>query len=154
LRKELWLDGCLADESRRVGFALPEGLCDLGGGSFSIKASMIGDRSAPLQLYPGICLTTEKKHGKPQNSRLLSDSIRCVELAEFLGAASPGLLRIDLPWLIVRDFRQHLEGTNAFKFCRTKRLPASAKIESKLSVNARMWRRRMESLNPREFPCS
>jgi hypothetical protein len=30
--KRHWLDGCLEVEPRRVGFALAEGLCDLGGG--------------------------------------------------------------------------------------------------------------------------
>jgi hypothetical protein len=32
LQKELWLDGCLGVEPRRVGNALAEGLSDLGGG--------------------------------------------------------------------------------------------------------------------------
>jgi hypothetical protein len=47
--------------------ALPEGFYDLGE-SIWLRASVIGGAGpCPFQLYPGICFTTEEKHGKPQS---------------------------------------------------------------------------------------
>jgi hypothetical protein len=60
----------LGAELISVGVALAEGICDLGGRreSFRLKASMIGEAvRAPFEFYPGICLTSEEKHGKPQS---------------------------------------------------------------------------------------
>lgn len=38
------------------------------GGSFGLKASVIGvGRQCPIELYPGICLTSEENHGKLQS---------------------------------------------------------------------------------------
>jgi hypothetical protein len=47
--------------------ASPEGFCDLLGGIILAEGLHDwGRRAVPLfQLYPGICLTTEEKHGKP-----------------------------------------------------------------------------------------
>jgi hypothetical protein len=59
----------LGVEPRSVGVVLAEGLCDLGG-TTSAKASVMGRRAVPLfSLCPGIRLTTEKKHGKPQSGQ-------------------------------------------------------------------------------------
>jgi hypothetical protein len=61
----------LGVEPRSVRVVLAEGLCDLGGGgSLRLKASVMGRRAVPLfSLCPGIRLTTEEKHEKPQSGR-------------------------------------------------------------------------------------
>jgi len=51
----LWFDGYLRFEPRS-GLALAEGLHD-----------RVWAGRAPIHLHPGICLTTEEKHGKPQS---------------------------------------------------------------------------------------
>jgi hypothetical protein len=39
-----------------------------GGGSLRLMVSVIGEAGfAPFELYPGICFTTEEKHGNPQS---------------------------------------------------------------------------------------
>jgi hypothetical protein len=56
----------LGVEPRSVGVVLAEGLCDFGGIT-SAEGLRDGEAGrAPFQLYPGIHLTTEEKHGKPQ----------------------------------------------------------------------------------------
>jgi hypothetical protein len=47
--------------------AVPEGFCDLGGVILAEGLYDWGRAMPPFQLYPGICLTTEEKHGKPQS---------------------------------------------------------------------------------------
>jgi hypothetical protein len=65
--KGLWLDGSLGVEPTSVGIALADGLCDLRLKSLQLKASIIvEDGLCPFELYPGICLATEEKHGKHQ----------------------------------------------------------------------------------------
>jgi hypothetical protein len=77
----------LGVEPRSVGVVLAEGLCDLGGGggSLRLKATVMGWRAVPLfSLYPGIRLTTEEKHGKPQSGQPRSHrTARCADLAVF-----------------------------------------------------------------------
>jgi hypothetical protein len=55
------------------------------GGSLRLKTSVIGEAGrAPFELYPGICLTTEEKHGKPQSEQPSSQrTTRYAELAVF-----------------------------------------------------------------------
>jgi hypothetical protein len=59
-----WLDVWELNPGR-VGTALAEGLCDLGGESFWLKDSMSGGRQAVLLF--SYTLTTEEKHRKPQS---------------------------------------------------------------------------------------
>jgi hypothetical protein len=53
--------------------------------SLRLKASVIGEADrAAFQLCPGIRVTTEEKHGKPQSGQASSHrTIRCVNLAVF-----------------------------------------------------------------------
>jgi hypothetical protein len=52
LRKGFWLDGFLGFQRRSVVIALADGLCDLGGKSLQLKASVIwGRRAVPLLNY-------------------------------------------------------------------------------------------------------
>jgi hypothetical protein len=47
---------------------LPEGFCDLRGIILVEGLYDWGEAGhAPLSIIPGICLTTEEKHGKPQS---------------------------------------------------------------------------------------
>jgi hypothetical protein len=57
------------------------------GGSLRLKASVMGRRAVPLfSLCPGIHLTTEEKHGKPQSEQPSSPgTARCADLAVFVG---------------------------------------------------------------------
>jgi hypothetical protein len=72
-RKALWLYGCLAVEHRRLEFALAETICKFVEESIWLSAAMTGvGGRAPFQLYPGICLTTEQKHGNPQSGEMSS----------------------------------------------------------------------------------
>jgi hypothetical protein len=44
-------------------------------GSLRLKASVMGRRAVPLfSLCPGISLTTEEKHGKPQSGQRINPS--------------------------------------------------------------------------------
>jgi hypothetical protein len=86
----------LGAEPRSVGVALAEGLCDLGGGGIT-SAERLRDGEAgraTFQLCPGICLTTEEKHGKPQSEQPQDCSLRR------LGC----LLRDSLGWPAGRRF--------------------------------------------------
>jgi hypothetical protein len=76
----------------------------------------------PFQSYPGICLATEEKHGK-QRSGLVLDTSRCVDLADFLGAASTGLLSISPLRFPVSYFSQPLVGTSAFQVAELRGSP-------------------------------
>jgi hypothetical protein len=66
--------------------ALAEGLCKLGGIT-SAEGLHDGEAGhAPFQLSPGIRLTTEEKHGKPQSGQPSSHrTTRCANLAVFEG---------------------------------------------------------------------
>jgi hypothetical protein len=58
----------LVVEPRSVRVPLAENLCDLGWAITSFED--LCDREvgrAPFELYLGVCLTTEEKHGKPQS---------------------------------------------------------------------------------------
>jgi hypothetical protein len=74
----------LGVEPRSVRVVLAEGVCDLGG-SLRLKASVMGRRAVPpFSLCPGIRLTTEEKHGKPQSGQPSSPgTARCADLAVF-----------------------------------------------------------------------
>jgi hypothetical protein len=60
------LGGFLGVELRSVGITFTDGLCDLGGGITLAEGLHDWGRRVPFELYPGICLKTEEKHGKPQ----------------------------------------------------------------------------------------
>jgi hypothetical protein len=50
------------------------------------------------ELYPGICLTTEEKHGKPQSGiRILLDTDRWVDLVARRGDGLHGWMEINWP---------------------------------------------------------
>jgi hypothetical protein len=72
----------LGVEPRSVGVALAEGLCDLWGIT-SAEGLRDGEAGcAPFQLCPGIRLTTEEKHGKPQSGQPSGQgTARCADVA-------------------------------------------------------------------------
>jgi hypothetical protein len=85
---------------------------------------MIGEGGrAPFELYPGICLTTEEKHGKPVRVAENLVTTRCADLAVFLGTASAGLLSISPPRLPVGDFSQPFVDTRAFQVAELRGSP-------------------------------
>ena len=97
-------------------------------------------------VYPGICLTTEENHGKPQSgypkgTRLISaerDSIRLVDLA----IAGDGLNWPAGPChpLLSRQVTGSTLGQHKYlPSCRTRGFPTSAIFESKLTVRTLMW---------------
>jgi hypothetical protein len=110
------------------------------GGSLRLKASVIGRRAVPLfSLSPGICLTTEEKHGKSQSGQPSSpETARCADLAVFSGTAPAGLLDVRSP-RFPRLLQSALGRHSWLPSCRIKGFPASVNFESKLSVNALMW---------------
>jgi hypothetical protein len=70
----------LGVEPRNVGVVLAEGLCDLGGitSAEGLRDGEAG-RAPFFSLCPGIRLTTEEKHGKPQSGQPSSHrTARCV----------------------------------------------------------------------------
>jgi hypothetical protein len=85
----------LGVEPRSHAIALAEGLCDFGGIT-SAEGLRDGEAGhAPFQLCPGIRLTTEEKHEKPQSGQPSSQgTARCADLAVFGGTASTGLLDV------------------------------------------------------------
>jgi hypothetical protein len=89
---------------------------------------------SPFELYPGICLTTEEKHGQPGSP----GTARCADLAVFWGTASAGLLDVRSP-RFPRWLQSALGRHRCLPSYRTKGFPASADFESKLSVRALMW---------------
>jgi hypothetical protein len=148
LRKGFWLDGILRFGSSTLGIAWAGNLCDLGRKQLWLKAGR-----APFVLYPGICLTTEEKHGKPQSVYPSSHSTTsCAHLAALRGTASAGLLHVSSP---------RLPGGLQSALGRHSALQVAALRGSlhqlTLGPNCRsvLWcgRRRMESPNPRQFAC-
>jgi hypothetical protein len=103
-----------------------------GGDHFDWRPPWLGKAgSAPFELYPGICPTTEGKHGKPQRSRVVGDySLRR------LGR----LLRESLDWpaehqstSVTRGWLQSALGRHkCLTSCRTNGFSASTNFESKL----------------------
>jgi hypothetical protein len=95
-------------------------------------------------VYPGICLTTEENHGKPQSGypkgvRLMSaKAIRLVHLA----ISDDGL---DWPvgpcrhWLSRQATGLTLDQLKYLPSCRNMGFTASANFESKLAVRALVW---------------
>jgi hypothetical protein len=79
--------GCmifLGVEPRNVGVASAEGLCDLEAITWAEGLRDGETGSAPFQLCPGIRLTTEEKHGRPQSGGPSSNrTTRCTDLAVF-----------------------------------------------------------------------
>jgi hypothetical protein len=96
-------------------------------------------------VYPGICLTTEENHGKPQSvysigARLISaerDSFS--RLGHLLTMASTGLLApASLGFRIRR--RESTLGQRRYRpIFRTREFPTSANFESKFAVRSLMW---------------
>jgi hypothetical protein len=124
----------------------------LGRGSFWLRASMTGGGGpcSFFQSYTDICLTTEKKHGKPQSVSPVSVRYSsCVFLAAFWGVTSTSLLIISPPRLPVGDYSQTLVSTSVFEFaelrCSLHRLTLNQRFQSMF------WsgRRRMFAWNPR-----
>jgi hypothetical protein len=127
--KELWFDGCLGVERRRVGLALAEGLWDWWGSHFGWRPPW----------YTGICLKTKKTHGKPQSyypnsARLLS------WLGRLLETASIVLLRISPPL-----HREPLVATSAFKVAEQSSSPHQLTLSRKSQLVLWCGRRKMES---------
>jgi hypothetical protein len=97
-----------------------------------------------INLYPGIRLTTEEKSRKNliRGSRkarnwILLGTIRLVDLVAVSRATSTGLLAVTTIGLRLGRLGPAL-GQN-LPSCRTKRFPAPANVESKLSVRDLMW---------------
>jgi hypothetical protein len=69
LQKGYWLGGFQGVEPRSTGIALAiSSVTCRQGKSLWLKASMVRKVSHTLfELYPGICLITEEKHGKPMS---------------------------------------------------------------------------------------
>jgi hypothetical protein len=103
----------LGVEPVSFGVTLAEDLCDLGGGGIRLKATVIGEVGrASFELYPVICLTTEKKHGNPsQGNRAatgpLIARLGCLEGQPRLACCTS--VHLDYPG----DFSQPSVGTGA-----------------------------------------
>jgi hypothetical protein len=100
----------------------------------------MGRRAVPLfSLCPGIRLTPEVKHGKPQSGQSSSQgTVRCAYFAVLWGTASPGLLDVGSP-RFPRWLQSALGRHRCLTSCRTKGFPASANFNPKLSVSALIW---------------
>jgi hypothetical protein len=68
-----------------------------------------------FKLYPGICLTTEENHRKPQVKLAGLSYTSCIKLAAFVGAASTGLQSVSAPRLPAGDLSLPLVGTSVFQ---------------------------------------
>jgi hypothetical protein len=125
LWKGFWLDDTLGVGPRSVGMALADGLCDLGGKSLELKASMTGEGGpCPFELCLGICLATEEKHGKPQSG--LPSSWRLLVAQTYLpfyGQPRLACWTISPPRSPVGDFSQPLVGTGAFQVAEVRGSP-------------------------------
>jgi hypothetical protein len=100
----LWLDGCQEVEPR-IWLALPEGLCEIWGGSLRLKAFMIGCRWAvPLFIYTlAFALQLRKSTGNlSQDSRALLGTASWRRLDRLVGVVSTGLQYIRPLRLTVR----------------------------------------------------
>jgi hypothetical protein len=112
----------------------------LGGDHFGWRPPSWGGGPCPFfSLCPGIHLTNEQNHGKPQSGQPSSPgTARCADLALFWGTASAGLLDVRSPrlpgWL-----QSALGPHRCLRICRTKGFPASANFQSKISVSVLMW---------------
>jgi hypothetical protein len=109
-----WMD-FLGIEHRSIGVVLAEGPCDL---RLITSAEGLRDGeadSAPFELYPGICLATEEKHGRRQTVYPSSHSTaRCAHLVSFEGEprlACCTSVHLGYPG----DFNKPSVGTGAFQ---------------------------------------
>ena len=134
--------GCLGSEPkravakttfcRRLGEAAAPG----GGGMRAVPRLCIA--------YPGICLTTEENHGKPQLGYPKGDRLTSAERDSFsrLAIAGDGL---DWPTglcspSLSRQVTGSILGQRKYlPSCRTRGFPTSANSEPKLAVRALMW---------------
>ena len=95
-------------------------------------------------LYPGICLTTEEKHGKPQSGYPKGARLISAERDSFsrLGHRRrwPRLACWPLPpFAFTSGDRLTIGQCKYLPSCRTRGIPTSANFESKLAVRALMW---------------
>jgi hypothetical protein len=113
----LWLK---ASETLGWGMTSAEGLHD------RVQAGR-----APFNLYPGIWLTTEEKHGKPQGSRVVLGTARCVNFAAYRGGLDRPAVH---PSSSVdrKGLQTALGKRRCLPSCRTKGFPASVNFQSKL----------------------
>jgi hypothetical protein len=147
---------CPRVEPRRVGLALAEGMCGLGGGHhFGWRPPWLGERG-PCFFSVSYTLAFASQPRKrtenlSQGTQVVLDTDRCVHMAAILGAASTGLLSVSPPQLTVGDCRQPLVGTGVFQLVDPKGFPRQ--LTSSPNSQSVLWcgRRRMESLNPHEF---
>jgi hypothetical protein len=127
-------------ETRRVGIALADALCHLGGGgSLWLKASIVGEGGpCSFELYPGICLKTQENHGKSHSVQPSSWGQLVAPTWTSFGATSAGLLSISAPRLPVGGFSQPLVGTGTFQVAEIMSSPHQQTL-SRNSVTALMW---------------
>jgi hypothetical protein len=101
-------------------------------------------RAPSLHLYPGICLTTEENHVKPQSgypkgARLnMAERIRLVDLA-IAGDSLDWPAGPCRPWLSPQATGSTLGQLDYLPSRRTRGFPTSANFESKLAVRDLMW---------------
>jgi hypothetical protein len=110
------LVGWMSGSSNQKGWIdLADGLCDLGGGTFWLKTSMIFE-DGPC-LFWIISWHLPYNWGKAQKTVRVTEYLDtcCADLAVFLGTTSAGLLSISPPRLPVGDFSQPLVGTGVLQ---------------------------------------
>ena len=113
-------------------------------------------------LYPGICLTTEENHGKPQSGYPKGVRLISAERDSFsrLGHRRrwPRLACWPLPPFAYTSGDGVNPRSAYMPSCRTRGFPASANFESKLAVRALMWslktKRRLLYLKAQSLPRS
>jgi hypothetical protein len=133
--KRFRLDGFLG-----VGIALADGLCDLGGKSLWLEASMIVE-GGPCPFWM-ISWHFPYNRGKARRISVRVaeelETTRCAELAVFLGTASCWPAEHQST-SVTRGWLQSALGRHkCLPSCRAKGFRASANFESKLSVSAVM----------------
>jgi hypothetical protein len=101
-------------------------------------------RAPSLHLYPGICLTTEENHGKPQSGYPKGAPLNRAQRDSFsqLAIAGNGLdwpAGPCRPWLSPQATGSTLGHLKYLLSCHTRGFPTSANFESKLAVRALMW---------------
>ena len=134
--------GCLGSEPR---LALSQtGGMRLISRRISAAAAPYGVRAVPQLciVYPGICLTTEENHGKPQSGQSKSTRLISAEPDSFsrLGHRGqwPRLACCPCrPWLS-RQATGSTLGQRKYLLS-TRGFPTSANLEAKLAVRAFMW---------------
>jgi len=94
-------------------------------------------------VYPGICLTTEENHGKPQSGYPKGARLISAERDSFSGLGHRGRWPRLACWPLPPFAFASGDGVNPrsayLPSCRTRGFPTSANFESKLAVRALMW---------------